>query len=326
MPDTATPRQPAITEPSIIHGLDSDIYHSVTVTPEPAFSAGMGWDMVRKGGCAAKAWFSSPMNPHFERKEKAAFDIGSAAHLLFLEPHLYRASVSIIDADDWRTKAAKEARDMARDSGLIPLLSRQHDDIQEMREALRNASGLPFDTAPHFAATAFEGGDAEVSYFWRDPGTGCWCKSRPDYVKPGHLIDFKTSATSDPADLPRIASDRGWHIRAAHYLDGHKALTGEDAEYWFVVQEKEKPFLTTVCKLDRNAMEWGKKLLPAARAAYANCLRSGRWPGYAEQAITIDITRWADIELQDRDALGEFDPSRYFDIMKAWQAPLETRA
>lgn len=312
---------PLITKPDV-YDMPSEAYHS-DCTPTPALSAGFAWNMVKVGGCPAKAWWDSPLNPDFVPADSTAFDIGRAAHLLFLEPEQYDARVVVVRADDYRTNAAKAARDDARNAGKAPLLMHQAEAIAMMRRALRNGiDGLPFATAPGFADDAFKGGLSEASYFWRDEAFGIWCKCRPDKAKALHVIDYKTSATADPLALPRVAADMGWHVRAAHYLDGHKRLTGRDATYWYVVQEKEPPYLATVAKLDSDALEWGRMMLPAARAVFARCLKEGRWPSYSETAVVLKLPAWTERQLQDRHDAGEFDPSRYFDIARAMQAPL----
>lgn len=316
---------PPVTAPGI-YELPAAIYHG-NCTPAPAMSAGFAWRMMQSGGCPAKAWFGSSLNPNHKAEHKAVFDIGSAAHLLFLEPHLFDASVHIVGADDWRSKAAKEERDAARGAGKIPLLTHQAFEVLAMRRALRNElQGLPFATAPRFADDAFRGGKAEQSYFWRDDEHGVWLKCRPDYAKPGHVIDYKTSASAEPGELSRIAANMGWHLRAAMYLEGHERLTGERATYWYVVQEKEAPHLVTVAKLDGEALEWGAHLLRAAKARFADGLHSGRWPGYAEQAVIVGLPQWERYSLQDRHDAGEFDPARYITAAPAraaLPAPIE---
>lgn len=311
----------AIAKPGI-YTLPSETYHS-NCTPAPALSASFAWELSKDGGCPAKAWFDSPLNPDHVEEHKAHFTIGRAAHLLFLEPDVYDARVEVIDADDYRTKAAREQRDRAYNDGRVPLLVEQAANLNGMRRALRNElAGLPFTTAPGFAADIFTGGEAEQSYFWIDDDFDIWCKCRPDYRRPQHILDYKTSDSADPVTLPRTALNFGWHVRAALYLEGHKALTGEVATYWYVVQEKKPPYLATVAKLDIDFLAWGRdKILPAAKAQFAACLESGRWPSYADSSVIVGMPKWAERTYQDRDDAGEFDPSRYFDLARAWQAP-----
>lgn len=312
-----------VTEPGAYLDLPEEIYHA-NCTPAPALSAGFAWRIVKPGGCPALAWHASPLNPDHEAEQKREFDIGKAAHLLFLEPQHFDARVVVVRFDDYRKDAAKAARDQARLAGKVPLLSHEAEMVAAMRRALRNETeGLPFRTAPSFAKDGFEGGRAEVSYFWRSHGL--WCKARPDYVKPGLLastailVDYKTSGDDE---LDRVAWKTGWHVRAAHYVEGHKALTGEAAEYWYIAQLKKAPYLTEVCKLDSDSLEWGRIQLASAKARFARCLRTGQWPAYPDRATVIALPKWAQMQLQDRHDRGEFDASDLYEIAREFNAPL----
>ncbi|MGH3990894.1 MAG: hypothetical protein ACRDSN_00345, partial [Pseudonocardiaceae bacterium] len=95
---------------------------------------------------------------------RAVFDLGHAAHTLALG---VGAPLAAIDADDWRTKAAREARDAAYAAGTVPLLRAEHEQVQAMAAAL----------IEHPIAGALlrpGGGDAEQTLVWRDEETGVW--------------------------------------------------------------------------------------------------------------------------------------------------------
>jgi len=64
----------------------------------------------------------SPWNPLYEPEAKTDFDIGVAAHLAVLEPERQADSIVLIEAGDYRTTKAREAREAARAAGLVPLL------------------------------------------------------------------------------------------------------------------------------------------------------------------------------------------------------------
>lgn len=297
-----------ITKPGVYRALPSAVYHS-DCTPTPALSAGFAWTMIQRS--PARAWFDSPLNPDFTPEESDRMDLGSAAHLLFLEPDRFDASVYRIDADDWRTKTARTERDRAREAGLVPLLKKDEQRICAMRKALRNElAGLPFATAPKFAARGLAGGDAEVSYFWQ--AAGVWCKARPDYVPDSRtLIDYKTTATISE-DLGRYAHGMGWPLRAAHYLAGHKALTGEDATYWYVIQETKPPFFVAVASLDSVALDWGRIMLAKALEQFRECLASGRWPNGDGKPQTITLPSFIQYQLTDAKDAGAFDVGAEF--------------
>jgi hypothetical protein len=298
-----------ITEPSIYPDLDDAIYHSAC-TPTPALSAGFAWKLDRTS--PARAWYDSVLNPAYVPEEKTAFDIGEAAHLLFLEPERFERKTLIIDADDYRTKAAQASREEARANRLVPLLVKQRDMLMDMRRALFNElDHLPFKTAPVFARNGIADGTPEQSYFWIDRVTGIWCKARPDYVRQFSkdrdvIVDYKTAAQWQGID--RYAIDLGWHSRAAFYVDGHTVLTGRPADYWYVVQSKDAPYFVTVAKVDERALHWGRQINQRAARVFAECLEANHWPTGIEEAQVIMLPAYAEMQLNDRLDNGDFTP------------------
>src|SRR3954449_4027583 len=145
-----------------ISGMPAVEYHAMR-----ALSASGAWLLAEE--CAAKFLWRSPWNPLYLPEAKTEFDIGVAAHLAVLEPGHQADSIVMIEAGDYRTTKAREARDAARASGKVPLLPYQHDIVQAIAGSIR---------AHPIASEAFRGGEAEVTLIWRDPDTGVPCKAR----------------------------------------------------------------------------------------------------------------------------------------------------
>lgn len=207
---------------------------------------------------------------------KSAFDFGTAAHkkVLGIGPEL-----AVLDFPDWRTKEAREARDEAREQGAVPLKRSEYEQVTAMAEALKRHPVA----GPIFTERA---GRPEQSLFWQDPDTGVVCRARADHLphptSSGRLIlaDYKTCASAAPDKIQRAVADYGYHIQADWYMDGARALGLGDPAFLFVFQEKTAPFLVTVVELDFMALKIGAHLAREARGIYADCKRSGRWPGY----------------------------------------------
>jgi PDDEXK-like uncharacterized protein DUF3799 len=192
-----------------------------------ALSASGAWLLAEE--CPAKFLWRSPWNPLYVPEAKTDFDIGVAAHLAVLEPERQTQSMVLMEAGDYRTTKAREARDAARAEGKVPLLPYQFDIVRAIAGSIR---------AHPIAAEAFRGGEAEVTLTWQDPETGIPCKARPDYLPVhGHwLVDLKTAASANPRTWRDQAYRLGYHARAAWYLDGAAAVLGEaPEEYWFVI-------------------------------------------------------------------------------------------
>src|SRR5262249_52081148 len=97
-----------------LSGLAAVDYHAMR-----ALSASGAWLLSEE--CAAKFLWRSPWNPLYVPEAKTDFDIGIAAHLAVLEPARQSDSVVLIEAGDYRTTKAREARDAVRAAGKVPL-------------------------------------------------------------------------------------------------------------------------------------------------------------------------------------------------------------
>lgn len=285
-----------------IYTMPAEAYHA-DPCPEPSLSSS-GARALATGTPAA--YWHERHNPPVKR----VFEFGTAGHLMVLEPEEFARRVATLDFDDYRTKAAQEARDMARAEGRVPLLAKEAAAVAEMRAAL---------WADPVAGKAFEGGTAEQAMFWRDAETGAWCRTRPDYLPPHrrYLVDYKTSVSADPREFGKRMLDYGYHQQAAWYLDGVEAVSGERPErFAFVVQEKTAPYLVSVCWVDPEALEIGRELNRYALGLFAWCLRRGEWPGYRDtagappRAFTVNLPGWAIAEHQRRSEAGAFLPPR----------------
>src|SRR4051794_2334444 len=282
-----------------ISGLRSVDYHAMR-----SLSASGAWLLGED--CAAKFLWRSPWNPLYQPEERTDFDIGVAAHLAVLEPERQAQKIVVIEAGDYRTNKAREARDAARAEGKVPLLPYQFDIVRAVAGSIR---------AHPIAAEAFRGGEAEVTLLWADAETGIPCKARPDYL-PEHgrwLVDLKTAASANPRSWRDQAYRLGYHARAAWYLDGAAAVLGAiPEEYWFVIVEREAPYLVSVVSFDEEALRWGRVANRKACDRFARAAAMNDWPGYREprqnhdRAFRIGLPSWVVYQLQDREEAGEF--------------------
>ena len=214
-----------------------------------------------------------------------AFTLGTAAHSVILEGDL--SGIVTIDADNWLTKAAKEAKAAALADGRQPLLKKEMAQVLAMNDAVMahpQARGL------------FIGHKAEESVFWKEDALTLKC--RPDAWKPGQLVDLKTTVNADPREFGKTAYNFGYHQSAAHYIDGVEKVTGERLPFTFVLVEKTAPYLVSVVTLDDEAVTAGAALNDRAKAIYRECTATGNWPGYPN-AEPISLPMWANYEMDD---------------------------
>lgn len=278
------PRTTVITEPGV-YDIPADAYHA---DPVPGGSlSSSGARRLLPPSCPALFRYEQLHG----RKPRRVFEVGHAAHALVLGtgPELVK-----VDADSWRTNAAKDAAAQARERGAVPLLPDEYAEIHAMADALR----------AHPVARALfdpDHGTPEQSLFWRDKPSGIWRRAMLDWLPDpgrGRLIvpDYKTTTCAAPDELSKTVHKYGYHQQHAQYVDGAQALGlgGQDAAFVFVFQEKTAPYLVTVIELDALALRIGRDLNRQAIDLYAQCSRSGVWPGYSDDVVLTPLPVWVE--------------------------------
>lgn len=170
----------------------------------------------------------------------------------------------------------------------------------EEAETLRNTVAA---IANHPAASRlFHAGEnlIQSSLFWTDPATGVSMRARPDMVvrRPNQdrdvIVDLKTAVSAEAGEFAKAATNFRYHVQAGVYLDAWKQITGRDAAFVFIVVEKTEPFLVACYVASPRMLEIGTRHFRADLAAYAECLATDRWPGYAESIRELELPVWAD--------------------------------
>jgi hypothetical protein len=275
-----------------IYDLPAADYHA-DPCPEPSLSSSIAKVICLES--ARHAWAQHQrLNPHYVRAEKDHFDLGTAVHAVLLEGV---DQVVVVDAADWRTNRAKEARDAARAEGKIPLLPPVHHKVLAMVEAAQ------WQLAEHATVdngAMFRGGQAEQTLVWREGPT--WCRARLDYVRPAlvesvvgeptqgwAIDDYKTAASANPDEWTRSMFRFGYDLQAAWYQRGVQAVTGAPAVFRFAVQETEPPYALAVMALAPSTADLAEKKRRYALELWAQCLAADCWPGYPIETCYVQL-------------------------------------
>jgi hypothetical protein len=283
-PEPYAPGEYTVTEPGV-YDMPNAVYHC---DPVPGGSlSSTGARRLIEPSCPAKfAW----AREHGE-EPKAFFDFGHAAHRSVLSEG---EVIEVIDAPDWRTKAAREKAEQARLQGRVPLLGKDAATVEAMAAKIREhpIAGAVFRPGA---------GTPEQSLFWRDRDTRIWRRARIDWLPhpsdSGRIViaDYKTAAAADLESLPKAVHRHGYHQQAAWYLDAIRALElspGGEPALVFVFQEKDPPHVVTVVELDMRSLAIGRLLNRRAIDTYVECTRTGRWPGYADEVVLVELPHY----------------------------------
>jgi hypothetical protein len=279
-----------------IHDLRAADYHADPAAV-PSLSASIAHVLYTRS--PLHAWTAHPkLNPGHQRREETRFDIGTTCHAILLEQREVEEIVEIIDAPDWRTKAAQEARDTARENGLIPLLADQVDGVTTMLTATRDQlARLDVWPAP------FTAGKPEQTLIWQEGDVTC--RALVDWLRDDHTVidDLKTtSASASPDAWTRTMFTIGADIQTAFYLRGLKALTGVTAEMRYVVVETYPPYALSVVSVGPDVLAVADAKVDWAVARWAECLASGDWPAYPLRVAHAELPAWEEARFLEKTA------------------------
>lgn len=230
----------------------TSLYHSDTSRISKS-----GLDLIRR---APRLFKHQRIDGHGSDDTKST-DFGSAAHCYILEHHAFYDRYQI-----------------GRDHGnKIPLKQHEYDDLVGMKQALKQhpiASALLFD------------GTNEVVHFWTDPITGVECKMCADHLParyPKIIADYKTAKDASLRGFRLALRRYRYDVQGAFYLDGCKSRE----EFVFIVQETEPPYLIGCYALSADDIKNGRLQYMEDLAVYAECKRTGVWPDYNNNKITM---------------------------------------
>lgn len=268
-----------------IYRISNEEYHADELFPVASLSRGVIKDLINKS--PAHAFYNHPrLNPNYHPSaDKVQFDIGGVAHSLLLEGI---DKAEIIDADDWRTKAAKKTRDEARTQRKLPLLKHQYDEVVEMVKEAEIALSMSK------LSISISKGDSELSYFWNEGET--WLRARPDWISKDRtiLLDYKTTTQSaNPEDYSRLIVSTGLDIQKSLYTRGVLAVDGVLPKFVLMVQEIYPPYLCSFIELDAMFSYLGDQKVDRGIKIWRECMSTGKWPGYSNGIYRAEVPAWA---------------------------------
>ena len=227
-----------------------------------------------------------------------ALILGAAVHDFVLLPELAEEVWVRAPEGDRRTKAVKEAwqaLEAAYPNATI-LKATDYDTCVAVRDAI----------AAHPTARQLLVGQPEQSAVWSDPDTGVLCRGRYDLLgeRTGTIVDLKTCRSAAPEAFSLAVWNFGYHLQAAHYLAGAKALGLDYDRFAFVAVEKDPPYCVALYELTEADVYDGERELRPLLARYAQCLDNDEWPAYPTEVRLLQLPAWAPRKIDER-LLGE---------------------
>lgn len=225
----------------------------------------------------------------YRKKPTKAMDRGDIIHRLLLGKG---KDFHVVQAGDWRTKAAQQQRDQAREQGLVPVLAEDFEAHCTAAESIRVQladRGIVLD------------GRSEQAITWteRTEFGDVTCKGLFDHVWPdkGVIIDIKTTSDASPSAVERTSENLGYAIQRAAYVRALTALdpslAGRVAFAFVFCEVDDEPYAVNVCEPDGVFCELGERRWLRAVNTWARCLRDNHWPTYGAAVNPLSAPSWA---------------------------------
>ena len=242
---------------------------------------------------ALQAWTFHRLLGGKRKKDTDATSTGKLYHAGLLEDG---AGIEVIDADAFRSNAAKAARDLAISKGLLPIVQPKWEQMQPALERIKE----------NIAKTDYslDGGCSEVKVEWTEPADckagGVPCHARLDWLSDdaAKIIDIKTTEGSVHPDTcaAKLVREGGALQEAANVSAISRIfpdLAGRVSFTFLFIQTKE-PFDVVPIESDGSMRELGERQWQRAIGLWAGCRESGRWPGHSTgRAIRVGAPAWA---------------------------------
>lgn len=159
-----------------------------------------------------------------------------------------------------------------------------------------------------------EADDRELTIVWRDEESGCLCKMRADALHgaqgggiyaPGFILDIKTTQDASPEKFPYDVIKYRYYAQAAMYVDGARAAGLEIDDFAIIAVEKTAPYGVMLYQFKPEALDGGRQFIRPLLNTWAECQRTGIWPGYPQGTNFLSLPSWVgtprelDIELME---------------------------
>lgn len=232
-----------------------------------------------------------------EDEPTAAMIVGSATHTLVFEPDQFDKEFVVEPEFNRRTKQGRaDALKFAEENTDKRILT--FDDFKKA-DAIATAV-INHPTVGRILAN----GEAETSYYARDPETGLLVKVRPDWESEDTLYDLKTCQDASEEDFSKTIYNRRYYVQAAMYRHivnlAQKEKFGEERikNFVFIAVEKAEPYQVAIYVCDEEMLFHGLEEYRRALRKYQQCLEADHWPGYNDdQIVSISLPVWAENRL-----------------------------
>ena len=143
-----------------------------------------------------------------------------------------------------------------------------------------------------------EAGRAEQTLLWQEDN-GIMCRALVDWLHDDHstIDDLKTTkgSATPSAWIRNQLYTIGADVQVAFHSRGVEKLTGVKPQMRYIVQETSPPYALSVISLGPAALVSAQAKVEHAIKRWGQCLKSGKWPGYAPFVHYADLPAWEEM-------------------------------
>jgi hypothetical protein len=291
--------------PGVYRGVSSADYHALP------FCSNSRLSLLKRSPAHLRADLDAP------REVTDAMRLGTAIHSAVLEPEDFETRYTEANACEATKKDGSPCSNpgVGRVGGVwgcgvrghLPAGDRDRIEVLSRDEffacfAIRDA----IRSHPRIGKLLSGDGENELTVIWDDPDTGVRCKARIDRLARhpkagGVLVDLKSTTDAREAAFTRKVFDLGYYRQFGMYQDALRAHGVETLHMVIVAVEKEAPYAVAGYRLTEAAADAGRQELRTLMKRYAECERSGNWPGYSEEITELSLPTWAWSHLDEQE-------------------------
>lgn len=227
-------------------------------------------------------------------EQTPAMLLGSLVHALTLEPENVNSLYAVAPKCDRRTNVGKAEWESFCNG--VPAGAEIVDAV-----TFETANRISRELQANDCASQLLGlaGPTEHPIFWIDQITGLPCRAKLDKLAVAEdlIIDIKTRTDASPGGFARAVVNLGYSRQAAWYLDGHKRLTGADANFIFIAVETKPPFEIGFYELGESEIDRAREQNKRLVDALAFCQFNNAWQSIHEtEVVKLSIPKYAQFE------------------------------
>lgn len=220
----------------------------------------------------------------------ASMAFGTLVHWIILEPDVLEKKLRLKKKVDARTILGKKYNEEFEASllpGQVAVDVDEYEKIEELRDDL---------IAHPYTSKLIGKGLKEQVGFWVHNETQVFCKSRLDLNFPteGWIVDVKTTYDASPRAFQKQMVNLDYDLQAAFYMKAFEYIYKRKPEgYIYLCVENKEPHDIAIYTPEQTVIDHGNYKFQQGLMTYAECVKSGVWPGYAQKAVPLDLPGWA---------------------------------